>query len=251
VSDKPTWLRESAEDRSQTVEEQLDTDHQKRMGSLLAVDDMVVDIVDALERTGQRENTYLMFLSDNGYNMGAHRLWQKQAPYEESLRVPLVVSGPGVHAGQEDRMAVMTDVAPTILELAGQPVPEDVDGRSLAPLLRGEEPADWRTDFFGQYVSDGTTTSDGVMQEMPDDTENTEENPIDIPAWRGVRTEQYTYVEWQDGTGDRELYDLHQDPYQLTNLISTAEGQEQYADVVDGLAARTEELSTCSGASCR
>ncbi|MGL4744798.1 MAG: sulfatase family protein [Phycicoccus sp.] len=249
VSDKAQWLQDDAEQRSRLLGRVGDSDHQDRMGSLLAVDEMVAGIVDTLESTGELDNTYLMFVSDNGYNMGAHRLWQKQAPYEESLRVPLVVAGPEAQAGTSADMALLTDVAPTVLELAGLEVPADMDGRSLVPQLRGESPTDWRTDFIGQYVSDGTTSDDGVAQEMPDGVSTS--TSIDIPGWRGLRSETHMYVEWQDGSGDVELYDLRADPHQLDNLLATAEGREANADLVAFMAERLDQLSTCGGSSCR
>ncbi|MGL4174854.1 MAG: sulfatase family protein [Dermatophilaceae bacterium] len=245
VSDKPQWLQDEAAQRSRLLGRVGDTDHQDRMGSLLAVDEMVAGIVDTLESTGELDNTYLMFVSDNGYNMGAHRLWQKQAPYEESLRVPLVVAGPEAQAGTSTDMVLLTDIAPTVLELAGLEVPADMDGRSLVPQLRGESPAGWRTDFIGQYVSSGTTSSDGVAEELPSGV-NT-----DLPGWRGLRSETHTYVEWQDGSGDLELYDLRADPYQLDNLLATDEGRAANADLAASMAQRLGQLSTCSGSSCR
>ncbi|MGL5810968.1 MAG: sulfatase family protein [Nocardioides sp.] len=249
VSDKPDWLQDTARRRSALLRSVMDTDHQDRMGSMIAADEMIATIVDALDRTGELENTYLMFVSDNGYNMGAHRLWQKQAPYEESLRIPLVIAGPEAATRHEAGMALQTDLAPTILELAGLPVPAATDGRSLVPLLTGKRPADWRTDFIGQYVSNGTMSTDGVAQEFPAGTSGTLQ--LDLPAWRGLRTTTHLYVEWQDGSGDLELYDLRKDPAQLDNLLVDAAGRQAHRKLVDRLSSRLEELSDCSGASCR
>jgi len=250
VSDKPSWLQETARVRSAEVEVINDWDYQNRMGSLYAFDDLVASVVSQLERDGVLDNTYLVFGSDNGYELGAHRLIQKMAPYEESVRVPLVVAGPGVAAGQENRMALLTDLAPTFLDLAGVTVPTDVDGVSLAPLLRGESPSTWRTDFVGAYASSGQDTQEGVAQELVSELAT---RFLDVPQWRGLRTQEHLYAEWpqEDGSVELELYDLSADPYQLKNLLSTPKGREENADLVSALATRLEQLSTCSGASCR
>ncbi|MEV0284801.1 MULTISPECIES: sulfatase [unclassified Kribbella] len=259
VSDKPTWLRTSAAQRSLTVAATNDKDHQNRMGSLLALDDMVADILATLERTGELDNTYIVFTSDNGYNLGAHRLVQKMAPYEESMDVPMVITGPGVPHGTSDDLALSTDFAPTFLELAGLPIPSDVDGRSLAPQLRGEKVTDWRTDFLAEYGGPGPRGNDGVYQEyVPDPASDvfSEVFLVDLPSWSAVRDERYLYVRWYDierDAADREyeLYDLTKDPYQLDNLLATEAGRTKYAEQVSRLDARLQQLKACSGASCR
>lgn len=111
ISDKSTWLRNSGSVRD-LWRGWNTADYRNRMGSLLAVDDMVADTVEVLDAAGALDYPYLLFLSDNGYNMGAHRLVHKMAPYEESLHVPFVMAGPGVGQGTEDRTVLLTDIAP-------------------------------------------------------------------------------------------------------------------------------------------
>ncbi|ONH51089.1 sulfatase [Frankia sp. CcI49] len=253
VSDKPWWLQESAQLRSARVAATNDADYQDRMGSLYALDEMVAGIVETLRDTGELDNTYLIFTSDNGYNLGSHRLTQKMAPYEESLRVPLVVAGPGVERGTDGHMVAQIDLAPTFLDLAGVPIPADVDGQSLAPLLRGQTPASWRTDLLGQYAGPGVDGQDGVAQEA---VENVTGVFLDIPPWSAIRTEDHLYVRWYDadrnpGVHQRELYDLNADPYELTNLLATPQGRATNAPLVAQLDARLDALATCTGASCR
>ncbi|MBB3724158.1 sulfatase family protein [Nonomuraea dietziae] len=255
VSDKPTWLRQSAKARSATVALTNDWDHHNRMGSLLALDDMVADIVRTLKETGEYDNTYLVFASDNGYNMGAHRLFQKMAPYEESIRVPLVIAGPGVRHGTSRAMVTSIDYAPTFLELAGLPVPADMDGASMTPLFGGGIPQGWRTDFFGQYGGSGLDGRDGIFQEYTTG-DRKELYVIDLPSWSSLRTERYTYTRWYDleraaGEREYELYDLTTDPYQLDNLLATESGRQKYAEVVARLDRRLNELSGCKGIACR
>lgn len=135
ISDKPSWLRVSGDAWTATVDNWNDVDYRDRMGTLYAFDELIGGIVQALQDNGEFENTILVFTSDNGYNLGAHPLIHKMAPYEESLRIPLVIAGPGIQPGVEDCVTLETDFAPTFLALAGLVVPADIDGRSLVPLL--------------------------------------------------------------------------------------------------------------------
>jgi N-acetylglucosamine-6-sulfatase len=257
LSDKPAWLRASATQRRAVVDANNDRDWQNRMGSLLAVDDMVSGVVGELAAKGELANTYLVFTSDNGYNLGAHNLVQKMVPYEESLRVPLAVAGPGITAGStSDAFALQTDVAPTVLQLAGLPVPSTVDGRSLVPVLRGRTPADWRTDFLAQYRN--TAASLGPESELPPGAppDLTAFFGVDIPSYRAVRTQTHLYVEWYDEerapkVHEYELYDLRTDPYQLDNQLATPAGRAANQALVTTLRARLDELATCAGATCR
>ncbi len=223
------------------------------MGSLYAFDEMVRGIVETLGSIGELDNTYLVFTSDNGYNLGAHRLIGKQAPYDESMRVPLVIAGPGIEHGTDGHMIAHIGLAPTFLELAGVSIPPDVDGQSLVPLLHGEEPASWRTDLLGQYAGPGVDGQDGIAAEAVGKATAVY---LDIPPWSGLRTARYLYVRWYDldrspQVHEHELYDLNADPYQLTNLLATPAGKVQNAALVADLDTRLNELATCSGATCR
>src|SRR3712207_5356610 len=125
---------------------EIDDYYRQRLESMLAVDEMVGSLVDELEAAGELENTYIVFTSDNGWFQGEHRIQStKNRPYEEAARVPLFVRGPGVAAGTKtEKLALNTDFAPTFAALAGTTFP-DADGRSLVPLLRGEEATPWRS----------------------------------------------------------------------------------------------------------
>lgn len=242
VSDKPQWLQEQARLRSLVVRTTVDEEYRDRMGSLYALDDMVAGLVEEVRSAGELGDTYFVFTSDNGYNWGSHRLIQKFAPYEESLLVPLVIAGPDVTVGSTDALAVLPDLAPTVLELAGVAVPDDMDTRSLVPLLDGRAPADWRTDVLAQYGSDEYDT------DLP--------GIVEVPKWRAVRTVTHSYIEtYADSTDtgrvtDVELYDLVGDPYQLDNLLATPEGRAANAELVAGLDARLAQLEGCTGADC-
>ncbi|WP_054812693.1 sulfatase family protein [Nocardia arizonensis] len=255
VSDKPTWLVDTAVERAATIELTNDADYTNRLGSLKALDEMVAGIVETLSRTGELDNTYLIFTSDNGYSLGAHRLTQKMAPYEESMRVPLAIAGPGIGPGRTDAMALSIDLAPTILDWAGIPASDRVDGRSLRPVLGGDA-ASWRTDFAAEYGGAGYTGRDGIAQEQIPGTETPLVYILDMPSWVGVRNQDYLYVRWYErerplDEREYELYDLRADPYQLTNLLATPEGRAAHQDVVTALDRRLAELTACAGATCR
>ncbi len=255
VSDKASWLRASVGTRA-TWKPYMNLDYQHRMGSLLAVDDLIAASLDSLQAHGQLDQTMIIFTSDHGYTLGAHHIFGKNTPYEEAIQAPLVVSGPGVTVGSDVHLALQIDLLPTMLELAGVPVPADVDGRSLVPLLRGEDPPDWRDSFLAQYMVDTLAIDPndyrhgGIYWNAPD--------------WRAVRTTRFKLIQWWDKEDyvdwpaslpgccqpEFELYDLATDPYELTNVLSTAAGRERYAGLFTILYFRMYGLASCAGASC-
>ncbi|MBF6353685.1 sulfatase-like hydrolase/transferase [Nocardia higoensis] len=255
VSDKPTWLIDTALPRAATIEATNDVDYTNRLGALKSLDEMVASIVATLAETGELDNTYLIFTSDNGYSLGAHRLTQKMAPYEESMRVPFAIAGPGIARGRSDAMALSIDLAPTILDWAGIGGTDRMDGRSLTPVLRGEN-ASWRTDFAAEYGGAGYGGRFGIAQEQIPGTDTPLQYILDMPSWVGIRNQRYLYVRWYERERplperEYELYDLEVDPYQLTNLVKTPEGRAANADLVAQLDRRLNELATCAGAACR
>ncbi len=255
VSDKSAWLRNSVPSHDATKDFN-DADHRNRMGSLLAVDDLVAGVVETLTTHGELDNTMLMFVSDNGYNLGSHKLIHKMAPYEESVRVPLVMAGPGIRTGTESRMVIQPDIAPTLLDIAGIASPSYVDGVSLKPLFGSNPPASWRTDFLGQYL--GGAAANGIGAELPPTLNFALFVMLlgqEIPTYTSIRTEDHLYVEWDQtpigqGIGS-ELYDLAADPYELNNLLATPQGQTANASLVTTLQARMAELAACAGVTCR
>ncbi len=261
VSDKPAWVQ-ALPPLSADQTALLDDRYQRRLRSLLAVDEMVASLVETLSATGALDNTYILFMSDNGYHLGEHGIpVGKQSPYDESLRVPLIVRGPGVPAGVvEDAIALNIDLAPTFAELAGASPAAFVDGRSLVPLLHGEAPAGWRHGFLVEHydrtlpeqwgtpgpvpMEEASLDADQQELEEADGDEVTGVTPIDSPPYLGLRTEQYLYVEY--ASGERELYDMRADPYQLQNLASTADPA-----LLADLAAALDHLRVCAAATCR
>lgn len=252
VSDKPTWLRDGFPSATQEDIDEQTQWMRRGMGSMLAVDDLVASLESTLQANDELDDTVFVFMSDNGFNFLSHRLDHKMAPYEESLGVPFAMSGPTIRIGTESRYATNLDVAPTLLHLAGAGEQADMDGRSLVPLLRGDDP-EWRTDFLvelnGTYFGAGENlhTLASVLEEIAENGRITR-----VPTYRALRTDQWLYVEWYWGDPhEYELYDIVADPHELDNLIATPAGQSQYAATTTALQARLDELKTCSGTTCR
>src|SRR5215213_2535169 len=157
VSDKPAWIRDNPPLDPEQIAYAEDL-YRKRLQSMLAVDDMIGRLVGELRKSGELDNTYFFFTSDNGFHFGTHRLSVgKWTAYEEDIRVPLIVRGPGVPEGAKlEHLVLNNDLAPTFAELGGAEVPSFVDGRSLVPLLKHTPPSlkDWRQAFLVEAASE-------------------------------------------------------------------------------------------------
>lgn len=200
VSDKPAWVRALDPQRAESMENQ----RRKQYRSLLAVDDLVRGLFDALRDKGVLDSTVFVFTTDNGYSFGEHRHVRKTCPYEECVHVPLLVRYPGQRGISLRALAQHVDIAATFADLAGVTPTVPQDGRSLVPLLRGERTS-WRDAVLLRWAGyPGGPTAATVGP--------------DIPAFWGLRTARYKYVELE--TGERELYDLRADPDELDNLAS-------------------------------
>lgn len=212
---------------------QLQLDYEGRIGSLLAVDDHVKRLVATLERTHQDKNTLVVFVSDNGWLQGQHRIpGDKFLPYEESLRVPFILRGPGVPAGATVRSQVSNiDFASTLLDVAKARAGRTQDGVSLMPTLRNPKRSP------NSIVE--------IEAPRPLFEQNVPVNAWDRP-WKGVRTDRYTYVVYKE-SGDVELYDRKKDPAELRSVAA----DPAYAKVRARLAADLARLDRCKGSSCR
>jgi N-acetylglucosamine-6-sulfatase len=259
VTDKPEWLR----DLPLVTDEEfgrITANYQQRIRTLLAVDELVGLIVQTLGERGQLDNTFVVFLSDNGFHYGEHRVkFGKVTPYDEATRIPLIISGPGVPAGVAvDSLAAMIDIAPTIGELAGLAVPEWVDGNSLVADLRGEgtEGRAWVLLEQFEVIAERTRGSDrerpqrkrpvrGTPMPMADATPTPARFiQANVPPFVALRGEDTLYVEY--ATGERELYDLDVDPYALENIADDVD-EARVAD----LSRIVMELADCTGERCR
>ena len=192
--------------------------------SLMAVDEGVAQLVEALRRNGQLDNTMIVFLSDNGFMHGEHRaLSEKVLPYEESIRVPLVLRGPGVPRGRIDhRLVGNVDVTSTILDATDVAPGLVQDGRSLLELL-ADPGAEWGRDIL---IENGRGANG-------------------VPAYRGIRNYRFLYVEHRT-TGEIELYDLQKDPYELQSV----DGRAPYGRIQHDLHLRLKGLVHCAGVDC-
>ena len=220
VSDKPDWVQRlrpvDAVDRAVLL-----ADRRHEAETLLGVDDAVERIVGQLEAEGELDHTVILFLTDNGYSFGEHRIRGKRCAYEECVRTPFAARVPGAHAHDVPGLISNVDLAPTIADLAGVVPGQSVDGRSFAPALLGGR---WRSPA-------------GVFLEWAGDRE--------IPAWQGVRTSDFAYIEDADGTV--ELYDLtgaigRADPYELRSRAA----DPRYRATVRRLAAMLRAFRTRS-----
>jgi arylsulfatase A-like enzyme len=226
VSDKPAAIRARPPLGEGNLAEMTQT-YRKRLQSLLSVDEGVAKVVAALKRSGRLDNTLILFTSDNGWLQGQHRIENaKELPYEPSIRVPLVVRGPGVPVNAHLPQLVMNvDLAPTILEAARVSPGLVQDGRSLLPLL-GAPATVWNRDILLERGPGGNKT--GATR-----------------LYTGVRTQRYVYLE--HSSGERELYDLQVDPFQL----ESKHDDPAFAAVQADLAARLARLRDCTGLACQ
>jgi N-acetylglucosamine-6-sulfatase len=194
--------------------------------SLLSVDKGVKRLVDALKHVGALANTYMIFTSDNGFLHGEHRIRAgKVKPYEESIRVPLMIRGPGIPHGRTSREpAINADLAPTIVDVTGAEPGLAMDGRSLLSAARHPSVTS-RRHLLIEGRRQGRAPS--------------------YTRFQAVRTQRFIYVRYADG--ETELYDLKKDPYELQNIVSDPAHRRIRAQ----LARHLRELAHCSGVSCR
>lgn len=191
------------------TEQQVRESKQAYLATISFVDAQVGRVLDALDRLDLMDNTIIVFWSDHGYHFGEHGLIMKQSLFEESARVPLIITAPGARGNGRPsaRTVELVDLYPTLAELAGLQPPSDLSGASLVSLLDNPE-AEWSKPAFTQ-------------------------------VWRGkfsghsVRTERWRYTEWDNGRAGKQLYDHADDPHEMQNLA----GDPGYADVEAQLAA--------------
>ena len=167
-------------------------DNQKRMwsgyyASVSFMDQQVGRVLDALDQFGLSDSTAVVFTSDHGYHLGEHQFWQKSNLHEEVVRVPLIIAAPGYSTGETDSMVELVDLYPTLADLAGLPIPDEVQGKSLRPVLQ-------------------------------DPKASVRDSALSFNKGFSLRTADWHFMRYQDGTS--ELYDMRKDPHQLTNLAA-------------------------------
>lgn len=238
MSDKPDYMQRPP--LSDTDVAALRQSNRDRLESLLSVDQAVQGILNALQAAGRLGNAYVFFVTDNGFLLGEHRRTAKLVPYEESIKMSMLVRGPGVRAGAVNQaMVANIDLAPTIADLAGVTPPGFVDGRSFAGTFDGSG-SPRRAFLVAAY---------GGPETDPEEMEALRALPTQSPVtpYRAIRTADHTYVEYRNTAEERELYDLTADRFQLTSLHDDP-GQ---SGLIADLSAWLATLEDCSGAACR
>lgn len=189
----------------------------------LAVDAMLGELMEYLERTGRAANTLLVFGADHGTQGGAqgHPFWAKKQPYEESIKVPLIMRLPGVFEGGRtcDTLTAPVDLFPSLCGICGMQPPRTVEGYDLSAAWRGEMGAAKK----GASQDAVLTMNFGATYDYL----------VDGDEWRGVRTQTHSYARWRDGT--RVLYDIVADALQQTNLADLPEAQPLAAEMEETL----------------
>lgn len=217
TSDKPRNFQRIAPFTEGQVR-RIEDDYRQRLRSLQAVDDLIANVVSAVRETGEVDNTYFVFTSDNGWFNGEHRRpGGKELAYEEASSVPLIVRGPGVPVAQVPHLVSNNDFAPTVADWAGAEVPDFVDGKSYASILSDDppEPEEWRRQILIEHIL----------------------------LYQAVRTQDEVYVEYVNN--ERELYDMEEDPYQLQSR------HDSDPEAASRMARKLESLRGCVAHECR
>ncbi len=219
----------SPEQKKDWIYDRFVKDHHR---SVYGVDENLGRILDFLDESGQAEDTLIVYTTDNGYFLGEHGWYDKRFMYEPSMRVPLLLRYPRmVDGGQvESRFAMNIDLAPTILDFAGIEVPDSMQGRSLKPVVEGEPPRDWRTSAYYSYFENSWAFRNMSRDQMTDPS---------FQFWtahrvgpnRGVRRDRYKLIEYYTEDGYTELFDLEEDPHELSNLAEETGHAELRAEL--------------------
>ncbi|ALC48678.1 CG18278 [Drosophila busckii] len=256
------WLLSSGDKLDNVTVARIDKYFQQRWETLLAVDELVANVVAALNATSVLNNTFIIYASDNGYHMGQFaQPFDKRQPYETDTRVPLLIRGPGVPAGEYAHMPVsLLDLAPTMLEWVGLQAPSHMDGRSFGAQLQSPPPvnaAQLERTLLIEYWGEGNDDtynpecpqqrSDHLAQCTPQAQCHCQD------AWNNtyacVRDFRYKlnriYCEFRDHENFVEAYDLYEDPYQLRNIANDLLPIER---ALYGIQLR--KLSKCVGNKC-
>ncbi len=167
-----------------------------------SVDDNIGRLLDYLDRTGQADNTLIIYSSDQGFYLGEHGWYDKRWMYEESFRMPFVARWPAAMkpGHRSDKLAQNIDFGPTFLDAAGVNVPQEMQGESLLPIFRGKTPRDWRKSLYYHYYEKGEHS---------------------VPRHYGVRTDRYKLIHYPD-LNEWELFDLDKDPQEMKSVYGSA-----------------------------
>ena len=270
------WLARSQMPVTAKEAEEADKLYVSRIKSLMSVDDMVQDLVQLLEDRALLSNTYIVFTSDNGYKLGQFRMFGKWAAYEEDIRIPMMIRGPGIQPNSSSTlMGTHVDLIPTLLGMAGQAhIPDTMDGRNLASCLHGKEGDNCElsdssvlVEYFslGENLARYNHTFDVYnhsfnalrLRQSHDANESSVSDhwiySFDSSGLNIMRDMKYVeYRNWHDDWNasrpplEIEVFDLERDPYEMRNLHDVV-----HPDLLELLQGKLQRLLRCRGESCR
>ncbi len=219
----------SPEEKKNWIFQRFVKDH---YSALYGVDENLGRVLDYLDEKGLAEDTLILYTSDNGFYLGEHGWYDKRFMYEPSFRVPLLARYPraGVAGHAAPEFVANIDYAPTILDFAGVPVPESMQGRSLRPVLEGRPPEDWRRSVYYAYWENSWALRNASPEQMTDPTFQYF-TAHRVGPHRGVRTDRHKLIEFFSEGDYWELFDLEKDPHELNNV----HGKPEYAEIAEQL----------------
>lgn len=232
VSDKPRWVRTNQKKKTGNYVAALDRSSRNRARAMLSVRDSYNRLVKTLKETGEYDNTYIIFTSDQGKFVGDHGLGVgKRTPYLHDVEVPLFIKGPGVVPHKEARLTSNVDFYSTFMEIAGVEGRE-TDGRSIMPLLENER-VPWRKRVFVEGYAEASARA-----------------PFPVPTFTEAIEQKRTYTRY--ATGEQEYYNLKRDPYQLENQASkNGKGGRVSARKLSSMRATVRDFQGCEFEECR
>lgn len=251
LSNKPHWLKKTEIERDQLFDSELkwnEMDWTRRMSSLHSVDDLIKNVYNEIKLKGMIDNTIFFLGSDNGYNLLSHKQLHKMSANEESMAIPLYAVGKCFKKNvTDDQLALLIDIAPTIYDILGYSNPEYVDGYSLLTEKK-------RSSVLFQYKN----------KDFHDEIDNLHNSPellnvakvvpdqllYDVPPFTAIRTFDHMLVEYYNSSSTKEneyeLFNMLEDPYQLTNVYN----DKKYVGLQTDLTKRLKKLEICSGVEC-
>jgi N-acetylglucosamine-6-sulfatase len=249
VSDKPSFIKDAPYLSLRDIHTYR-VYYQKMLDSLRSVDDGVKRIIDTLGYLQRLRNTYVIFMSDNGFFFGEHRLTGgKFLAYEPAVHVPFLIRGPGIKPNSSTgELTANVDVAPTILELAGVEADKSIDGRSMVPFLRDPELRSRRPLLFESFVETADVEANATSQARASARRgNGASASILAPPkdYEGIRLGPFKYIAWP--SGEKELYDINKDPNELNNIVRVP----NYFPVRNLLHREMRRLEDCVGRTCQ
>lgn len=256
MSDKPNYAQKRPS-YTQDVNDEVDRAFRRRLRGMKVVDAMVGKIIEQLEITGELDNTYIIFTSDNGYLLGEHRKDSKYDQHKESLNVPFLIRGPGIPKGKKihDLVSVI-DVAPTIADIANAKPKLTVDGVSLLPTLTQSTKIERGYVLFTRPEMLVTTVKNASGVEEPSRDARLSIRETINNAFNGViSSDGFKYVEFEQWQRF-ELYDMNNDPYELDNLLGP-KGDEELLGMSEDMQVKVRDmrealnaLKECQGKEC-